>query len=203
MLLEVHPQNPQLRNVKIICECLRDGGIIIFPTDTLYGLGCDIFQIRAAERICRIKKIAIEKAQLSFICFDLSDLSKYCKSISTPTYRLLRTYLPGPYTFILPASREVPRILKRKKNTVGLRVPDHAITRSIVKELGHPVLNSSLPGEEVEEYTDPHMMYANFGPLVDIVVNGGTGGTEPSTVVDCTHEAPELIRAGLGPWNET
>jgi tRNA threonylcarbamoyl adenosine modification protein (Sua5/YciO/YrdC/YwlC family) len=198
----VHPDNPQPRNIKTITDCLLSGGIIIYPTDTIYGLGCDIFQHKAIERICRIKNIDPTKAQLSFVCYNLSDLSKYSKSISTPLYRLLKSYLPGPYTFILPASKEVPRILKSKKDTIGLRVPGNTIANTIVKELGHPVLSTSLPGEMVEEYTDPEIMYENFKNLVDIVIDGGIGGMIPSTVVDCTASIPQLIRQGLGQWEE-
>src|ERR1700743_65580 len=146
MLLPLHPVNPQPRNIKMIIECLLDGGVIIYPTDTIYGLGCDIFQHKAVERICRIKQVDPAKAQLSFICHDLSDLSNYTKSISTPLYRLLKTHLPGPYTFILPASKQVPKILKSRKDTIGLRIPDNVIARALVKELGHPILSSSLPG---------------------------------------------------------
>jgi tRNA threonylcarbamoyl adenosine modification protein (Sua5/YciO/YrdC/YwlC family) len=202
MLLQVHPENPQARNIKIITECLSDGGVIIYPTDTIYGLGCDIFQHKAIERIYRIKNIDAKKARLSFVCNDLSDLSKYTKSISTPLYRLLKMYLPGPYTFILPASKEVPKILKSKKDTIGLRVPDNTITAAIVKELGHPVLSTSLPGEMVEDYTDPEIIYENFKNLADIVIDGGIGGMIPSTVVDCTTAVPQLIRQGLGEWQE-
>jgi len=155
MLLKLHPENPQERYLKMITDCLLSGGIIIYPTDTIYGLGCDIFQHQAVERICRIKNIDPAKAQLSFVCYDLSDLSTYTKSISTPLYRTLKTYLPGPYTFILPASREVPKLLKSRKNSIGLRIPDNLIARTIVKQLGHPVLSTSLPGEKVEDYTDP------------------------------------------------
>ena len=200
MMLHLHPENPQPRNIRTITSCLLDGGVIIYPTDTLYGLGCDIYKAKAVERICRIKKIDPAKAQLSFICYNLSDMSKYSKSISTPLYRLLKNHLPGPYTFILPASRQVPKILKSKKNTIGLRVPDNSIARSIVKELGHPILSASLPGETVEEYTDPELMFENFGSLVDIVVDGGIGGSSPSTIVDCTEEEPLLVRQGLGEW---
>jgi tRNA threonylcarbamoyl adenosine modification protein (Sua5/YciO/YrdC/YwlC family) len=203
MLLHLHPENPQPRNIKTITSCLLDGGVIIYPTDTIYGLGCDIFKAKAVDRICRIKKIDPAKAQLSFICYDLSDLSKYTKSISTPLYRLLKNHLPGPYTFILPASKQVPKILKSKKNTIGLRVPDNNIARSIVRELGHPILSASLPGEIVEEYTDPELMFENFGNLVDIVVDGGIGGSSPSTIVDCTEEEPLVIRKGLGEWEES
>jgi tRNA threonylcarbamoyl adenosine modification protein (Sua5/YciO/YrdC/YwlC family) len=202
MLLHLHPVNPQTRNIRMIVECLLDGGVIVYPTDTIYGLGCDIFQGRAIGRICRIKGVDPAKAQLSFICHDLSDLSNYTKSISTPLYRLLKAHLPGPYTFILPASKEVPKILKSRKHTVGLRIPDNVIARSLVRELGHPILSSSLPGDMVEEYTDPEMIEDKFSNLVDIVVDGGIGGILPSTVVDCTGEEPVVIRKGLGPWEE-
>jgi tRNA threonylcarbamoyl adenosine modification protein (Sua5/YciO/YrdC/YwlC family) len=228
MLLHLHPLNPQPRNIRMIVECLLDGGVIVYPTDTIYGLGCDIFQSKAIERICRIKGVDPAKAQLSFICHDLSDLSNYTKSISTPLYRLLKTYLPGPYTFILPASKQVPKILKSRKDTIGLRIPDNVIARSLIKELGHPILSSSLPGGvggtpadlghqspgvharharppealRVEEYTDPEMIEEKFSNLVDIVVDGGIGGVLPSTVVDCTGDEPVVIRKGLGPWEE-
>ncbi len=202
MLLYVHPDNPQPRNIKTIVDCLTGGGVIIYPTDTIYGLGCDIFQHKAVERICRIKQVDPQKAQLSFVCNDLSDLSRYTKSISTPLYRLLKSYLPGPYTFILPASREVPKILKSKKDTIGLRVPANTIAATITRELAHPVLSSSLPGDMVEEYTDPELIYEKFKLLVDIVVHGGIGGIVPSTIIDCTKEPPELIRQGLGVWEE-
>jgi tRNA threonylcarbamoyl adenosine modification protein (Sua5/YciO/YrdC/YwlC family) len=200
MLLHLHPVNPQPRNIKAIVECLLDGGVIIYPTDTIYGLGCDIFQHKAIERICQIKQVDPARAQLSFICYDLSDLSKYTKSISTPLYRMLKTYLPGPYTFILPASKQVPKILKSRKDTIGLRVPDNKIALELVKELGHPILSSSLPGEMVEEYTDPEIIHDKFQHLVDMVVDGGIGGITPSTVVDCTGEEPQVLRMGLGVW---
>lgn len=202
MLLHVHPDNPNPRNVKTIVECLLDGGVIIYPTDTIYGLGCNIFQHKAIERIARIKQVDPAKARLSFVCYDLSDLSNYTKSISTPLYRTLKNYLPGPFTFILPASKEVPKILNSKKNTIGLRVPDNNIARTIVKELGSPVLSATLPGEMVEEYTDPELMYENFKNLVDIVVDGGIGGMISSTIIDCTVEPYEIIRQGLGVWND-
>ncbi len=202
MLLQIHPDNPNPRHIKTVIECLLDGGVIIYPTDTIYGLGCDIFQHKAIERIARIKQIDPAKAQLSFVCYDLSDLSKYTKSISTPLYRLLKNYLPGPYTFILPASKEVPKILHSKKSTIGLRVPDNRIAQTIVKELNHPILSASLPGEMVEEYTDPEIIYENFQNLVDIVVDGGIGGMVPSTIVDCTGDVYEVTRQGAGVWEE-
>ncbi len=202
MLLHVHPQNPQPRQIKTIIDCLQSGGIIIYPTDTIYGLGCDIFQHKAVERICRIKNIEPQKANLSFICNDLSDLSTYTKPVPTPLYRLLKQYLPGPFTFILPASKEVPKILKTKKDTVGLRIPDNEIARTIANELGHPLLSASLPGEMVEDYTDPDLMYEHFKNLVDLVIDGGIGGMIPSTIIDCTNDQPIIIREGLGEWRE-
>ena len=198
MLIKLHPEDPQPRHVKTIIECLLDGGVIVYPTDTIYGLGCDIFKPKAIEKICRIKNIDPAKAQLSFVCSDLSDLSKYTRSISTPLYRLLKNYLPGPYTFILPASKEVPKILQSKKNTIGLRIPDNKIANTIVDQLDHPLLSASLPGEMVEEYTDPELIYENFKKLVDIVIDGGIGGMDPSTVVDCTNEPYQILRQGVG-----
>lgn len=201
MLLHVHPDNPEPRKLGLIKDCLQQGGIIIYPTDTIYGLGCDIFQPKAIERISRIKQVQPEKAQLSFVCYDLSALSQYAKQISTSTYRLLREHLPGAYTFILPASKEVPRILQSKKHTIGLRIPDNNIARNIVKELGRPVLSASLPGEMVEQYTDPEIIHEEFGKRVDMVVDGGIGGIVPSTIIDCTGEEPVVLRQGAGEWD--
>ncbi|MBX9892074.1 MAG: threonylcarbamoyl-AMP synthase [Chitinophagaceae bacterium] len=202
MLLEVHPLNPNPRHIRMITECLMDGGLIIYPTDTIYGLGCDIFQHKAIEKVCRIKQVDPHKAQLSFICHDLSDLSQYTKGISTPLYRILKSYLPGPFTFILPASKEVPKILQSKKNTIGLRIPNNNIALTIVEQLGHPILSASLPGDMVEEYTDPATMYEKFGNQVDIVIDGGAGGMTPSTIIDCTKDSYEVIREGAGEWLE-
>ena len=198
MLLTIHPQDPQDRLIKKVAEVLRAGGVIIYPTDTVYGFGCDIFQPKAIERICKIKGIDPQKANLSFVCSDLSDLSKYAKSISTPQYRFIKNLIPGPFTFILPASKEVPKILKSKKDTIGLRVPDHNITHAIAAELGHPILSSSLPGDMVEEYTDPEYIHEKFEKLVDLVIDGGIGGMEYSTIVDMTDEEPVVTRQGIG-----
>ena len=201
MLLTIHPQDPQDRLIKKVAEVLRAGGVIIYPTDTVYGFGCDIFQPKAIERICRIKGIDPQKANLSFVCSDLSDLSKYAKSISTPQYRFIKNYIPGPFTFILPASKEVPKILKSKKDTIGLRVPNHRITHAIAAELGHPILSSSLPGDMVEEYTDPEYIHEKFEKLVDLVIDGGIGGMEYSTIFDMTAEEPVVTRQGIGVIN--
>ena len=200
MLLQLHPENPQPRLLKQIAECLKSGGVIIYPTDTIYGLGCDIAQQKAIERICRIKNIDFQKAQFSFICRDLSHLSDYTKSIDTPLYRMLKRYLPGPYTFILPASKSVPKILKSKKNTVGIRVPDNIICRSILETLGDPILSTTLPGDMVEEYTDPEIIHEKFEHTVDIVISGGIGGMIPSTIVDCTSDEWQITRQGVGIW---
>ena len=197
MLIHIHPVNPQDRLIKQVAGILKSGGIIVYPTD-IYGLGCDIFHHKAVERICRIKNIQPEKAQLSFVCYNLADLSHYAKQLSTPVYRTLKQYLPGPYTFILPASKEVPKILKTKKDTVGIRVPNNTIARCIVKELGNPILSASLPGENVEDYTDPEIISDNFGNLVDLVIDGGIGGTIPSTIIDFTSGEASVVREGAG-----
>lgn len=201
MLLHIHPKDPQPRLVRTVVDTLKKGGLIIYPTDTIYGLGCDILQQSAIEKICRIKQVDPRKAQLSFICSDLSHLSDYTKQLSTPVFRLLREYLPGPFTFILPASKMVPKILQGKKDTIGLRIPDNPIALAIIEELGRPILSASLPGQLVEDYTDPEVMYENFRNDVDIVVDGGIGGTVPSTVVDCTGAEPVVTRQGLGEWS--
>ncbi|MCX6318219.1 MAG: L-threonylcarbamoyladenylate synthase [Bacteroidetes bacterium] len=201
MLIHIHPDNPQPRLIRQAVESLLQGGIIIYPTDTVYGLGCDILQQKAVERICRIKKTDPKKAQLSFVCSDLSNLSDYAKPLSNPVYRLLKEHLPGPYTFILPASKMVPKLMQSKKDTIGLRVPDNRIAQAIIKELGRPILSASLPGEMVEDYTDPEVMHQNFMNEVDYVIDGGIGGMVPSTVIDCTGEEPLVIREGLGEWN--
>ena len=200
MLIQIHPKDPQPRLIKQVIECLRDGGVIIYPTDTIYGLGCDIFQHKAVDRICTIKNIDPLKAQLSFICRDLSHLSDYSKSIDTPLYRMLKRYLPGPYTFILPASKRVPKILQSKKNTIGLRVPDNVICQNILDMLGNPILSASLPGEMIEEYTDPEIINEKFSHVVDIVIDGGMGGMVPSTIVDCITDDWIITRQGAGEW---
>jgi len=200
MLIRIHPDNPQPRLLRQVAEILRKGGLIIYPTDTIYGLGCDIFQHRAVERICQIKGVDPQKANLSFVCPDLSHLSKYARQLDTPVYRTLKQYLPGPYTFILGASREVPKILKTKRDTVGIRIPDNNIARCIAEELGNPILSATLPGELVEEYTDPELMHDRFAKQVDAVIDGGIGGMIPSTVIDYSSGSPEVLRIGAGKW---
>jgi len=198
MLVSIHPDNPQPRLIKQVGDCLRKGGVVVYPTDTIYGLGCDIFNFDAIEKLCRIKGIHPQKAQLSFICRDLSHLSDFSKSIDNTTFRMLKKHLPGPFTFILPASKLVPKILHHKKATIGIRVPDNNICRFLLEDLGNPIITTSLPGEMVEEYSNPEIIFEKFGNLVDIVIDGGIGGIIPSTVVDCTTTEPEVIRQGMG-----
>ena len=200
MLISIHPTNPQPRQLAIIKDCLESGGIIAYPTDTIYGLGCDIFHPEAVEKICAIKKVSPEKAQLSFICSDLSHLSNYAKSINNSLFRILKSTLPGPFTFVLPASKEVPKILQNKKKTIGLRIPDNKIALAIIETLGHPILSASFPGENIEDYTDPETIQEHWGKQVDIVVDGGIGGVIPSTVIDCTTDEYIILRQGAGIW---
>lgn len=203
MLLHIHPDNPQPRNIKTVVDTLRGGGVIIYPTDTIYGIGCDITNRDAIERVCRIKGVDPKKAQFSFVCCDLSHITDYAKSIDTPIFRILKSALPGPYTFILNAGKQVPKMLQTKKDTVGIRVPEHKICHEIVKELGNPIMSTSLPMDgEVEYYTDPELMHDLFGDKVDIVIDGGFGNIVSSTVIDCTSGAPELIREGAGDWKQ-
>ena len=203
MLLHIHPDDPQPRNIKTVVECLLDGGVIIYPTDTIYGIGCNIFNADAIARIARIKGIDAKKAQFSFICSDLSHISDYARSVDTPIFRMLKAALPGPYTFILQASKQVPKQLKTKKDTVGIRVPDNKICLEIVKQLGHPLMSTSLPMDgDIEYYTDPEIMHEQFEKLVDIVIDGGIGQVLSSTVIDCTQGTPILVRAGAGEWEK-
>lgn len=201
MLLSIHPDDPQPRLIKQVVECLMDGGVIIYPTDTIYGIGCNIFNADAITRIARIKGLDVRKAHFSFICADLSHLSDYTRSVDTPVFRLLKAALPGPYTFILEASRQVPKQLKTKKDTVGIRIPDNKICHEIVKALGHPLMSASLPMDsDVKYFTDPELMEERFGKLVDIVIDGGPGHVLSSTVIDCISGVPVLIREGAGEW---
>lgn len=198
MLINVHPVNPQPRLIKQIVDCLKSGGIIVYPTDTIYGLGCDIFQPAAIEKICQLKNLNPLKAQLSFICKDLSHLSDFTKNIDTPLFRTLKSHLPGPFTFILPASKQVPKLLQTKKSTIGIRIPNNEICKQILEALGNPIISTSLPGEFVEDYTDPEIIQQNIGHKVDLIVDGGIGGTEPSTIVDCSTNDWQVVRQGLG-----
>lgn len=200
MLLKIYPENPNQRHIRMVVECLMDGGIIIYPTDTVYGLGCDIFKSKAIERIAQIKGIRAEKSNFSFICNDLSQLSDFSKPIPNNIFKLMKSNLPGPFTFILNASNNVPKLIQSKKKTVGIRIPDHNIPITIVSELGNPIMSTSIHDEdEIIEYTtDPELIYEKYNKLVDIVIDGGYGDNEPSTVIDCTTDEPIIIREGKG-----
>lgn len=199
-LLKIHPVNPEPRKIHKVTEALRTGGIVIYPTDTIYGIGCDLLNRRAVEKLCRVLDIKPQKLDLSFICTDLSDISNYVKRIETPIFKILKKTLPGPYTFIFESSSSVPKILGVNKKTVGIRIPNHAIPRAVVAELGNPLITASIKDDDhIKEYTtDPEEIYEDYKNQVDVVVNGGIGGNVPSTVMDCTGDEIVLIRQGLG-----
>jgi tRNA threonylcarbamoyl adenosine modification protein (Sua5/YciO/YrdC/YwlC family) len=200
MLLKIHPDNPSTRHIKMVVDCLNNGGIIIYPTDTVYGMGCDIYKSKAIDQIARIKGIKKEKANFSFICHDLSQLSEFTKPISNDIFRLMRSNLPGAFTFILKATNKVPKLFQSKKKTIGIRIPDNNIIAEIVKTLGNPVMSTSVhDDDEIIEYTtDPEIIYKKYKNLVDIVIDGGFGGNEPSTILDCTSDEIDIIREGKG-----
>ncbi len=197
--IKIYEDNPNEAAIKKVVSVLRDGGLIIYPTDTVYGLGCDITNTKALERIAKIKGIKLEKANFSFICSDLSNLSDYVKQINTSTFKILKRALPGPYTFILPGNNDLPKEF-RKKKTVGIRVPDNNITIEIVKMLGNPIVSTSIHDEdEVLEYsTDPELIFEKWQNLVDLVIDGGYGDNIPSTIIDLSGPEPEVIREGKG-----
>lgn len=203
-LLKIYPENPDPRKIAQVVNVLSKGGVIIYPTDTVYGLGCDIFNHKALERVKQIKGIKGKHLNLSFICYDLSHLSEYTRRVTTPIFKIMKKGLPGPYTFLLEASTKVPKILNANKKTVGIRVPDNNIPREIVRELGNPIITTSIHDEdEILEYsTDPELIHEKFDQQVDVVIDGGFGNIDASTVVDCTSGEPELVREGLGDFEE-
>lgn len=198
-LLKIYPQNPELKKILQVVQALKNGGLVIYPTDTVYGLGCDIHNQKAVEKVCQIKGLKPGKLDLSFICYDLSHISEYA-NVSTAAFKVMKKALPGPFTFILPSSHNVPKMLNTPKKTVGIRIPDHSIPRTIVKELGNPIITTSIKDDdEVIEYsTDPELIYEKFKNKVDFVIDGGYGNNIASTVVDCTQDSFEIIRQGLG-----
>ena len=197
--LKIHPLNPEGRKINHAVEVLKAGGIIVYPTDTIYGIGCDLMNRRAVEKLCRAINIKPQKLNLSFICHDLSHISQYAK-VNTPVFKVLKKALPGPYTFILESSSNVPKILDVNKKTVGIRVPDHAIPRAIVQQLGNPLINSSIKDEDIiKEYTtEPEEIFEDLKYSVDLVIDGGPGNNVPSTVVDCTNDELSIVREGQG-----
>lgn len=200
MLVRIYEENPQPKEIARIVEILRKGGIIIYPTDTVYGLGCDINNSKGIERIARIKKMDLKKDHLSFICYDLSHISDYTQQISNQTFKALKRNLPGPFTFILNANNNIPKLFKNNKKSVGIRIPNNSIIREIVKELGNPILSTSIYDEDelIEYSTDPELIEERFNELVDAVIDGGFGGNIPSTVIDCTTDEPIIVRQGKG-----
>jgi tRNA threonylcarbamoyl adenosine modification protein (Sua5/YciO/YrdC/YwlC family) len=203
MIVKIYPENPNPRQMDLVVDCLKKGGLVVFPTDTIYGLGCDIYNHKAAERLAAIKGKKLEKSEFSFIFSDLRHLSDFTKQLDKEVFKLLKKNLPGPFTFILPANRNVPKIFKGKKKTIGIRIPHNRITTELVKMLGNPLLTTSIHDEdEVIEYTtDPELIHEKYGEKVDIVIDGGYGGNIASTVIDCTGEEPVILREGPGILN--
>jgi tRNA threonylcarbamoyl adenosine modification protein (Sua5/YciO/YrdC/YwlC family) len=205
MLLEIHPDNPPERKIRQVVDLLEKDGIIIYPTDTVYALGCDLQSKKGLERIARIRGINPSKARFSFICENFSQLAEYAAQIDNEVFRMMKQFLPGPYTFILKASHQVPKLIQGKRSSIGVRVPDNNIPLEIVRMLGRPIITASLKLESDDDLldylTDPLDMDERFGKLVDLLIDGGPGGQEGSTVIDCTVSPPELIRQGAGPMD--
>lgn len=199
--LSIHPINPEPRKIARVLEVLRQGGIVIYPTDTVYGMGGDIHNARTIERIAQVKGIKLEKSDFSIICNDLSHISDYAK-VSDVAFKTMKKVLPGPYTFVLTANTQLPRTLNPRKKTIGIRIPDHAITREIVSQLGHPIVTTSIKSDDdfMEYPTDPEEIFHQFQHKVDLVIDGGPGGLIPSTILDATDTDFEVIRQGLGDW---
>jgi tRNA threonylcarbamoyl adenosine modification protein (Sua5/YciO/YrdC/YwlC family) len=198
-LIKIYPENPNSAAIKKVVDVLKNGGLIIYPTDTVYGLGCDITNTKALERIAKIKGIKLEKANFSFVCYDLSNISDFVKQIDTSTFKILKRSLPGPYTFILPGNNNLPKEFKKKK-TVGIRVPDHQVAREIVKMLGNPIVSTSIhDDDEVIEYsTDPELIFEKWQNVVDLVIDGGYGDNQASTIIDLSGFEPVVLREGKG-----
>lgn len=198
--IKLYPENPERKKIEQVVNALKNGGIIIYPTDSVYGLGCDIYNARAIEKLCHIKGIKSGKYQFSFICSSISEASNYVRNLSTPIYKVMKKALPGPYTFILEASNAVPKILKVKKKTIGIRIPDNDITLAIVEQLKNPIMTTSIKDDDdIVEYTvDPELIYEDFKHQVDIVIDGGMGRNTGSTVLNCVGSEIEIIRYGIG-----
>lgn len=200
MLVRIHEDNPSPRHIQTVVDTLRNGGVVIFPTDTIYGIGCSIQHIKTADRIARIKGGKKDKAKFSIIINNLSMLSEFARPVDNHLFRMMKKNLPGPFTFILAANNNVPKLFQSKKKTIGFRIPDNSILTTIIEELGHPLLTTSIKDEDdvIEYTTDPELIDEKYGELVDLIVHGGYGDNEPSTVIDCTGSEPEIIRQGKG-----
>jgi tRNA threonylcarbamoyl adenosine modification protein (Sua5/YciO/YrdC/YwlC family) len=200
MLIKIYPENPNPKEISLVVDVLKNGGLIIYPTDTVYGLGCDITNAKAVEKVARFKNVKVEKSNFSFICIDLSQLADFSKPISNQVFKLLKKYLPGPFTFILNANSNVPKYFKGKKRTVGVRIPDSPIILEIVRVLGNPIMSTSIHDEDdiLEYSTDPELIHEKFKDIADLVIDGGYGHNIPSTIVDCTEDVPVIVRQGKG-----
>lgn len=203
MLLQIHRDNPDPKKIKKVVECLKDGGVIIYPTDTVYAFGCDIYNKKAMERLCQIKDVDIKKHNLAFVCYDLRHISDFTKNLNRSTYKLMKKTLPGPYTFILNANNSIPKLFKNKKREVGIRIPDNNIPREIVKELTNPIATTSVKDNDVliEYSTDPELINKQYSKKVDLIISAGYVGDTPSTIVKCTKIIPEILRVGKGDTN--
>ena len=201
-LIKIYPENPQESALEKVVRALREGALIIYPTDTVYGIGCDITNNKALEKLAKLKGVKLAKATWSFICADLSNISDYVKQIDTATFKILKRSLPGPYTFVLPGNNNLPKAFKKRK-TVGIRVPDHSIPKKIVEMLGNPIVSTSIydPDELLEYTTDPELIFEKWASHVVFVIDGGYGDNVPSTIVDLSGDAPELIRQGKGDFD--
>lgn len=200
MLLKIYPENPDERRIQQVIDVLKKGGVIVYPTDSVYSMGCDMTNRRAVEKMAQLKGLKLEEANFSLICYDLSNISEYTVQFGTDIYKMMKRALPGPYTFILNANKNIPKLFQSKKQTIGIRVPDNNIARTIVNRLGNPLLSTSVhDNDEILEYTtDPELIHERYDEQVDLVIDGGFGNNEASTVIDCTGETPEIVRQGIG-----
>lgn len=200
MLIKIYPENPDERRIQQVIDVLKKGGVIVYPTDSVYSMGCDMSNKRAVEKMAQLKGVKLEEANFSLICYDLSNISEYTVQFGTDIYKMMKRALPGPYTFILNANKNIPKLFQSKKQTIGIRVPDNNIARTIVNQLGNPMLSTSVhDDDEILEYTtDPDLIHERYDGQVDLVIDGGFGNNEASTVIDCTGEIPEIVRQGIG-----
>ena len=200
MLIKIYPENPDEKRIQQVIDVLKKGGVIVYPTDSVYSMGCDMTNKRAVEKMAQLKGVKLEEANFSLICYDLSNISEYTVQFGTDIYKMMKRALPGPYTFILNANKNIPKLFQSKKQTIGIRVPDNNIARTIVNQLGNPMLSTSVhDDDEILEYTtDPELIHERYDGQVDLVIDGGYGNNEASTVIDCTGETPEIVRQGIG-----
>lgn len=200
MLIKIYPENPDEKRIQQVIDVLKKGGVIVYPTDSVYSMGCDMANKRAVEKMAQLKGVKLEEANFSLICYDLSNISEYTVQFGTDIYKMMKRALPGPYTFILNANKNIPKLFQSKKQTIGIRVPDNNIARTIVNQLGNPMLSTSVhDDDEILEYTtDPELIHERYDGQIDLVIDGGYGNNEASTVIDCTGETPEIVRQGIG-----